>query len=341
MYVGSRSYDDAMRRMMSGATQPYERAFQAGEYLQAPNPAIIQQKSYQYFLWLPMVCPPSNTTSATVASREPPAGETERANWMNDLLAFNRGLQINPGSINSITRQSGTTMDGTGYQIVETKKKGSRYGVQDLSLFIRRPLYESDKMVMTPEQMKLTLLSHMIPAADVNKWYMRSQMWPLMVKLAQGVLIEPRPEVLAAPCKFYSTQQLSKFVKTLGHEQADELKWREAFSTPSEMCAIYGELFSGSITDAAFSAALQRKAMMSGLKKVRNAKTRGYSNAGVDRRDAGRDFDMGDDLSDNELNSVTSKAGYSTRRLTKTGAASLTRGARTRKLRRNASQSSM
>jgi hypothetical protein len=232
-------------------------------YTQAPNPVATQMKSYSYYLWLPVPFADENDriASARLTPEQVAAYKITLTRDMDDVI-----LDMSTNNNAVLAKTAKRLSDGT--------------VIQNLDWFMQRPLLESDKVNMTVEQMRVTLLSAMIPALDVKKWTLKSQMWPIIVKLAQGVLIEPRPEVLAAPCKWYSKMQLTKYVQSLGIDSKEELAWREAFSTPDVMCQTYADMFASKLTDAAFSDAVAKGAMRNGTKAMENARRRGYAEAG-------------------------------------------------------------
>jgi hypothetical protein len=249
-----------LERMM-GSTPMGGFRGDAGNYTRAPNPVATQMKSYSYYLWLPMPFP-SEEDRATQQARQMTV--EQKLQYLRDTFPSMEDMSTSNGVV--LAKTAKRLDDGT--------------VIQNLDWFMQRPLLESDKVNMTAEQMRVTLLSAMIPALDVKKWTLKSQMWPIIVKLAQGVLIEPRPEVLAAPCKWYSKMQLTKYVQSLGIDSKEELAWREAFSTPDIMCQTYADMFASKLTDAAFSDAVAKGAMRNGTKAMENARRRGYAEAG-------------------------------------------------------------
>jgi hypothetical protein len=276
----------------------------AANYQGAPNPVAVQMKSYTYLLWLPLISVTGRLVRVPAVGSGS-SGVEEVGEILGDRIAELRGMiRDHPAETrvdNIVSRPYNRQMDEgmdliryantqltdngalieyvTGNQnhyLVETNRTlPNGKNIQLVDRFIQRPLLEADKAVMTPEQMRITLLTSMIPATDVNKWTLKSQMWPIIVKLAQGVLIEPRPEVLAAPCKWYSVMQLKKFLNSMGTEVNDTVVWREAYMSPAELCQTYAEMFANSITDASFANAVGRRANTESKQLIRDAESRG------------------------------------------------------------------
>jgi hypothetical protein len=239
-------------------------------YMRQAAPAVVQQKQYSFYLWLPMIMPVLGTAlTATGLSTHNVSDPAQRA----EIIQFNSEASsqyTDPKFISSISNN---------FRLVNTLKPSTKAGVHDLGLWTRRPLFEADKHQMSVAQMKITLIAHMIPAADVNTWTSKSQCWPWLQRLASGVLIEPKPEVMANPCQFFSQYQLNKYLRSFRNEHTADLSFWEMFATPSDMCMLYSELFKGSITDAAFSNAIANRAFSSGRSAVASATRLGHSEA--------------------------------------------------------------
>jgi hypothetical protein len=244
--------------------------FDENTYKNQASSGVVQQKQYSFFLWLPMLMPIKSANNVySLNTTQDPSNPTGREN----IIMYNRRLNFTDSEV--------MTAVSNNYRLVDTLKSGTKSGVHDLGLWIRRPLLESDKHHMSVAQMKITLLAHMIPAADVNGKTRKMEVWPWLQRLASGVLIEPRPEVMANPCKFFSQYQLQKYLRTFNTEQTADLTFWEMFATPSDMCTLYSELFKGSITDAAFSNALANKAYTSGHSAIKSAERLGQREAGL------------------------------------------------------------